>query len=209
METGKAFDAYEVIGVVTPGAVVAFFLAMSWPDFRTLLGAEGFSLGDLGLFLVAAFVLGHLVQALGNLVELAAFPFGGLPTLWVRLPRQSLLTDEQRSALEASVQTMEGTTMPLQAIDRRSWQAITSRAYDRVRTAGRSARIDLFNRTYGMSRGLAAALLLGIGWSLMRQPQDQILIAALTILCIAALWRMRRAAKHYARTLLLAFIDLP
>lgn len=209
MEAGKAFDTYEVIGIVTPGAVVAFFLALSWPEFRTLLGTEGFSLGDLGLFLVAAFVLGHLLQALGNLIELAAFPIGGLPSQWVRRPGQTLLTGEQRAALEAKVQAMEGSTTPLQAIERSPWGVITSRAYDRVRTAGRSARIDVCNRTYGMTRGLAAALLLGLGWSLTRHPLDKVLSVALAVLCLAAVWRMRRAAKHYSRTLFLAFIDLP
>lgn len=209
MEAGKTFDAYEVIGIITPGAVVAFFLSLSWPEFRTLLGTESFSLGDLGLFLIAAFVLGHLLQALGNLLEIAAFPIGGLPTQWVRMAGQTLLTDKQRNALEARVQSMEGSTTPIHALDRQSWRAITSRVYDRVRTAGRSARIDFSNRTYGMTRGLTAALLLGLGWTLTQHPHNRVLTATLLVLSLAAVWRMRRAAKHYARSLFLAFIDLP
>lgn len=63
MDSSKAFDAYEVIGVITPGAVVTLLLALQWPEFRALLGQEGLSIGGLGFFVIVAFVLGHLTQA--------------------------------------------------------------------------------------------------------------------------------------------------
>lgn len=69
MDASKSFDAYEVIGVITPGSVVALMLALQWPEFRTLLGQEGLSVGRLGVFVVAAFVLGHLVQGIGNILD--------------------------------------------------------------------------------------------------------------------------------------------
>lgn len=69
MDATKTFDAYEVIGVITPGAVVTLLMALQWPDFRTFLGQEGLSVGGLGIFVIMAFVLGHLTQALGNFID--------------------------------------------------------------------------------------------------------------------------------------------
>jgi hypothetical protein len=53
----RYFDAYEIIGVITPGVVVALLLSMEWPSFRTMLGEKGLSIGDFGLFILVAFVL--------------------------------------------------------------------------------------------------------------------------------------------------------
>jgi len=75
------FDAYEIIGVITPGSILLFGLALVFPDLKALFFAEGFSLGDLGLFLVLSFVAGHLIQAVGNLIEsIVWWPLGGMPT---------------------------------------------------------------------------------------------------------------------------------
>lgn len=208
MEGGKGFDAYELIGVITPGAVVAFFLALMWPEFRNLLGSDGLSLGDLGMFLIASFVLGHLLQAGGNLIEEPVFLFGGLPTASVRTARQTLLSPGQLQALQRKVDAMEGVSLPIGEINRRRWRAITSRAYERVRVSGQSARIDYCNRTYGLMRGLAAAFLGALLWCAVTDPYDHLRLGVLTVIFAAAIWRMRRAGRHYARTLFLAFIDL-
>src|SRR5579872_5786667 len=55
-EAAKAFDPYEVIGVITPGSVVALLIFIESPTFRGLLGREGLSVGDFGLFILFAFV---------------------------------------------------------------------------------------------------------------------------------------------------------
>src|SRR5271168_5295973 len=68
-----AFDPYEYVGVIAPGAVVAVALFAVWPEAKTALLIKGFSLGEFGLFLIYAFVLGQLVQAFGNLIEWIAF----------------------------------------------------------------------------------------------------------------------------------------
>lgn len=107
MDVAKTFDPYEVIGVITPGAVMAMMMAVQWPAFRTLLGAEGLSLGGLGMFLLAAFVIGHLIQALGNLIEGLFWLLPGMPSAWVRNPRQRLLSPAQRALLQSRVAAME------------------------------------------------------------------------------------------------------
>lgn len=209
MEMTKTFDAYEVIGVITPGAVIALLLSTEWPELRALMSTDGLSLGDLGLFLVVAFVMGHLLQALGNLVDGIVWALPGLPTAWVRSPRQTLVSGRQRDALGVRVAAMEGETPDIATIGRDEWRSITNRMYARVRTAGRSARIDGCNRTYGLSRGLAAAFLSAAGWYLFKEPGVSQHLTIACILTVVALYRMWRVSVHYARGLFLEFLDLP
>jgi hypothetical protein len=204
----KSFDAYEIIGVITPGTVVALMLAMEWPAFRSLLGDKGLSVGDVGLFVLVAYVLGHLIQAVGNVVEAIVWFPSGLPTNWVRNADQNLVTAEQRAALGAAVAKMEGAKQDIANINRRHWLAITTRAYGRLRMAGHPYRVDIANRAYGLSRGLAAALLVLLVWLGFANRYDYPVLVILGAAFCASIWRMRRAGIQYARTLVLDFIDM-
>jgi hypothetical protein len=208
MEVGKGFDPYEIIGIIVPGTVIALLLAVEVPLFRSLLGGQGMTVGDLGLFVLVAFVFGHLVQAFGNLVEPPIWLGAGLPTNLVLSPSQSLLSPAQRTSLQTEVEGMEGTAVDLATLSRAQWRSITTRAYARVRAAGRSHRIDIANRTYGLCRGLVAALSLALAWCVYSHRDQSALIAGLALMIGAAIWRMRRAGLHYARALFLEFIDL-
>lgn len=208
MESTKGFDAYELIGIIVPGTVIAVLLAVEAPLFRSMLGKNGLTVGDFGLFVLVAFVFGHLVQAFGNGLERAVWPRSGLPTNLVLNADQTLLSPAQRTALQTRVAAMEGDTGDLAALDRDVWRAITTRAYARVRSAGRSMRIDIANRTYGLCRGLVAALSLALFWCIYAHRTEPALLVALAAMIVAAWWRMRRAGLHYARALFLEFIDL-
>ena len=63
------FDPYEYNGIILPGSVVVLAVALLFPEVKELLGKEGISLGGLGVFVVASFIVGHIVQALGNTIE--------------------------------------------------------------------------------------------------------------------------------------------
>ncbi len=208
-DVAKSFDAYEIISVVTPGVVVTLFLAMEWTGLRALLGDKGLSIGDLGLFVLVAFVLGHLVQALGNVAEYPVWLFRGLPTNLVRSEKQTLISSTQRKALITAVTAMEGAPIDFKKTRRREWYAITARAYSRVQAAGRSAKVDICNRNYGLSRGLFAALLVCLAWYAVAHRDRIDALVGLTVALLAAAWRMHGAGIHYARSLFLTFIDLP
>lgn len=204
----KSFDAYEIIGVITPGTVVALLLMLEWPDLKALVGDKGFSIGDFGLFIIIAFVLGHLVQAIGNLLEPVLWVGTGMPTNWVRSGRQSLISAAQRQALQDRVADMEGIGDDMATMDRRRWRSITYRAYGRLKVAGATARVDAANRTYGMCRGLSAALFACLIWTLVAHPNEREQLLLLAAALAAAIFRMRRAGITYARALLVDFIDL-
>ncbi len=209
MDATKTFDAYEVIGVITPGAVVTLLMALQWPDFRTFLGQEGLSVGGLGIFVIMAFVLGHLTQALGNFIDGVVWLLPGLPTTWVRSPKQSLISSNQREQLQAKITAMEPAITDISQVDRRCWLNISGRMYGRVHAAGRSGRIDACNRTYGLSRGLAAAFVGAAAWFAFEAggiSSEMGISIALAVLACARMWR---SGVHYGRSLLVAYIDLP
>jgi len=209
MDTSKAFDPYDIIGVITPGFVVAFLLMVEWPELKALVGKDGLTLADLGILVLAAFVLGHLVQGLGNLLEMIVWAPAGMPTAWVRKAGQSLVTLAQRNALAAKVSEMEGGPMDLATFTRKDWRVITMRMYGRVRTAGRSARVDGCNRTYGMFRGLSAAFLAAVVWYAVKDISNLVPVLLTGGMTVAALFRMYRVSIQYGRNLILEYIDLP
>lgn len=184
-------------------------LTIEWPGFRTLLGDKGLSAGDFGLFVLVAFVLGHLAQALGDIIQPLVWLPSGLPTNWLRRNRQELIEPEQHVAFLKAIEAMEGGTKDLSQIDRKKWYSITSRAAGRLRAAGRSGRIDIANRTYGLSRGLSAAFLGCLAWYGLMHRGESIKILLLAVCLFAAVWRMRVAGVNYARALALDFMDLP
>ena len=190
MEATKGFDPYEIIGIIIPGTVITLLLASEAPVFRSMLGSEGLTVGDFGLFVLVAFVFGHLVQAFGNLIELAVWPRCGLPTNLVLSQEQTLISLPQRGTLQMCVAAMEGEASNLGSLNRPEWRAITTRAYARVRSAGRSPRIDIANRTYGLCRGLVAALSVVLLWCVNAHWDQLGLLFALVGMIIAAIWRM-------------------
>jgi hypothetical protein len=208
VEGVKTFDPYEVIGIITPGTVLALLFALESPALHGLMVQEGFGVGDLGLFVLIAFVLGHLVQAVGNLLEPIVWLGSGLPTNLVRNSNQTLLSPYQRTALAEKINAMENAEIDLPTIGRKPWRSITTRAYARVRSAGRSHRVDISNRTYGLSRGLVASLIVALAWYLYDHNDQRGAITLLAMMLLAAVWRMRVAGLHYARALFLEFIDL-
>ncbi len=69
-------EAYEFAGIIAPGAVTIFGLSRIYPEIGLLVKDDKISFGEFGLLLILAYVAGHLIQALGNLIE----------KIWWRLP---------------------------------------------------------------------------------------------------------------------------
>ncbi|MBA4228318.1 MAG: hypothetical protein C0456_17030 [Hyphomonas sp.] len=209
MEISKTFDAYDVIGVIVPGSVITGMLALQWSPFLSLLGQDGISIGGLGVFVFASFVFGHLAQAGGNALEKLMWILPGMPTDWVRKDPSPLISTDQLAQLQTRVSVMEPGAGTLSQIGKRQWRQIVTRIDARVRDGGRAGRVDVFNRTYGLFRGLSTAFLVcGIWYCLDSRGLPIEAMAALALSAVAAV-RMWRYGVHYARCLFLAFIELP
>ena len=200
-------DAYELIDVVAPGSVLLFGAMLLFPAVRASFGLEGIELGGFGLFVILSFVAGHLVQAVGNLVEtLIWLPFGDMPTSWVLRPGQRLLDATQLERLRQACSREFG--IESGRLDARSWSSVTREIYSAVKARGTTERVDAFNRTYGFMRGIGSAFLVlsavvvwydrrAWGWALAGSATAGL-----------AFFRMVRFGERYGREVLVEFIRI-
>ena len=95
--------------------------------------------------------------------------------------------------------------MDLDRLDKKAWYPITREIYAAVAAAGRSSRVDAFNRQYGLLRGIASALLLLVVWFLITHWGSWQYASTAAALAVLALIRMARFANVYARELFVHF----
>jgi hypothetical protein len=137
--------------------------------------------------------------------------FGGMPTDWLRKPQQTLISDEQARKIQVQATALFAydAEKVIAGLSQREWSVMVRQMYAAVQAAGRASRVDTFNGNYGMLRGLATALLIGIvalpGSPLRSWPLALGLAGALVLAAV----RMRRFAMHYARELFVQFLVLP
>lgn len=207
----KQFDYYEFTGILVPGiAVLAGFMIL-FPDNSVLDSIKDISIGGLGLFVVLAYVAGHLIQALGNVLENIWWKaWGGMPSDWVRGKPNSLLAPAQVKALETDAQQRLGfKDLNIAGLTAAQWYAVTRQIHAEIASAGRANRVEIFNGNYGLNRGLAAALFAVALATIIFQPwRTEIAVVAFLAGCLA-LYRMHRFARHYARELFVQFLQLP
>ena len=127
-------------------------------DSRALFSKEGVTFGELGLFIIIAYAAGQLIQGIGNWIEWLWWKtWGGYPSKRV-LGGHLISADQHKRVVEALRKdgkvTADVTTCALPEC-----LAIVREVYSVVAAAGKAGRVDIFNGNYGLSRGLAAFLL--------------------------------------------------
>jgi hypothetical protein len=207
----KQFDFYEFIGILLPGAIVMAALVLLFPGWGLPTLVKDISAGGLGVFIVLAYAAGHLVQAVGNLIETAWWKgWGGMPTDCLRTKPTELLAVQQVSMLEERLRKQLGlTSFDIASTTASDWYAITRQIYAAVANAGRASRVDIFNGNYGLNRGLTAGLLVTFALLPMQTPVDWRVTVCVLVGTGLALYRMHRFARHYARELFIQFLQLP
>lgn len=209
----KEFTFYEFVGVISPGMVFLLIVAYIFPDFCDSSGIRDISIGGLGVVVIIAYVLGHLIQSIGNLVEkIWWWFFGGMPTNWIiKENKKSYLSPEQIIVFPDKISTILKIKpkKSITAYDSDEWFGITRQIYAAVSQAKAANRVDTFNGNYGFFRGIASSLFAGLlvfiverGWC---QWQLITIVAFLFVLAIA---RMHRFGKHYARELFVQFLQI-
>jgi len=203
------FDAYEFLGIVAPGAIVVFGASLVFPEVKAYIADSGVTVGGLGIFLILSYVVGHLVQAFGNLLEKAVwFPFGGMPTQWVLKRNQRLLATAQTEKLFSAIRASHPGFDPEGTTSRSDWFSITREIYARVSGVGKSARIDAFNRNYGLLRGIAASLLVSVVLAGILGLAGSSTLLLMVVALMLAIYRMYRFGVHYGRELFVTFLSL-
>ena len=155
------FDPYEFIAIAIPGALPALTISLLVPEVAAVVLANGVDLGAFGIFLIVSFIVGHVVQLGGNLIEqlegLATF---GPVDLAVRNERRPIHSDQwDRFSVRLDQAGLTGTT----GITSETWPGIRREVYALLSADGRTERIDMFNRTYGLCRGMVAGAIISSG----------------------------------------------
>jgi hypothetical protein len=209
----KTFDQYEYVAIIVPGATLLLALTIKWPQYlHDVISEKSLSLGDLGIFLLLAYIAGQFIQSVAEVADRVFWRvfFRGLPTDWVL--HGGLLQPAQITELQTRVRTMiEDPNFTLNdtvPVDR--WRSITRQVYAKVSAAGRAARVDAFNRTFGLMRGFVVALFaVGITFLVVdcRRLYGYAILAF--ILGLLALLRLYLFGRDYGRELFVQYVELP
>jgi hypothetical protein len=207
----KTFDFYEFTSILVPGALLIVGCLPLYPDAAAFYTASGISLGGFGVLVIIAYAAGHIVQGIGNAIEgVFWWFFSGKPSDWVRSNKRLLIAPAQAAQLESDIFKKLELNVELPKLSQVEWYAITRQINAAVANQGRSSKIEVFLGTYGLHRGLAAALLTVFAAWLISDTNSW---AALTLITLPgvgfALARMYRFGVYYARELMIQFLELP
>lgn len=196
---------------MTPGAVFLFGMMFYVPGLRDVLAKDGVSVGGLGIFVIISYAIGHLLAALGNIIENLYWRLkGGMPSNWIIGPKPRLLSPAQIAKVEALTAARLGLTPPPFAeLTASAWFPIFRQIYSDVEKHGKPGRGDTFNGIYGLNRGLCATTLALAVAILIQVPTQWIMSLGLVGASMVYLYRMHRFGVHYAREIYNQFLLLP
>lgn len=209
----KEFTFYEFVGIISPGVVLLLILSYIFPDLCGTSNLKDISIGGMGIIVIIAYVLGHLVQSIGNLLEKIWWGiFNGMPTNWViASDKKSFLSSSQIASFPDKIkQNLKiDSKNPISSYEPDEWFAITKQIYAAVKQANAADRIDTFNGNYGFFRGIAASLFVGLTALIIDRGLSQWqLVVIVMFLLVLAIARMHRFGKHYARELFVQFLQI-
>jgi len=208
----KEISFYEQVGLVVPGAGLLLGVLLLEPTMQPFFVGQGISIGGLGVFVLIAYALGHLVAAFGNLLEWIIWRFaGGMPSQWPRDPKRQLLDAQQRGRLLSKLASRLSISHPPDIrISDAAWRQTFRLIYSDVIDAQPLGRIESFNGMYGLNRGLAGSALLLIPLVYHYAPPNWgWWCVALAFVGIVYCFRMVRFSIHFAREVYSRFLLLP
>lgn len=199
---------YEQLGIVIPGSLFLFCLLLYFPALQTVIGNKGFSVGELGVFLLLSYAAGHFIAAIANLIESIFWhSLGGMPSDWVVSNKTTLLSPQQLDQLRVKVGSrLQIDVLAFHEIERKIWWPISRQVYVDVAKNGKPDRIDTFNGNYGLNRGLSSACLV-LAVVATFDFQWHLVFGLAAAACVYG-YRAYRFAVHYARELYLQFLVL-
>jgi hypothetical protein len=204
------FDTFEFAGILAPGFVVVLAILLLLP---ALPKADDFAM-VITIAALASYVVGHLIAAIGNLVQPLFERLGiiGLEAIsydaWIT---NGYMSSDQKKRLRKLVSFRLYRTISLKdaAYDARKSmerRTLVKQMYLAVIGSGGTQRVSTFDGLYSLSRGLAVSLFIAASLALYR---DQLWAAAA---CIAgtglAVYRMHKFKHAFSRELLQQFLLL-
>lgn len=209
----KQFSLYDILGVLAPGAVLTIGIIALYPDAFKALPNKEFTLGDLGVVVLVSYVMGNLVAALGNLLEIPYWKIkGGQHSDLARLEGAGVITTRQLVAVEGRLRRasmIEGDER-VSGLSKAEWRGITRQIYAFLDAHKLTQRVDVFNAQYGMNRGIAAGFLALAALTIIHSGFVLWRVQMILLICTAlAAYRMHRFSRHYAAELFRQYIVSP
>jgi hypothetical protein len=201
---------YEQVGIIVPGTVFLLGVMFLLPDLQTVLKANDLSVGGFGVVVIISYAAGNLIATIGNLLERPFWwCFGGLPSCWVTHDQSHILNDAQvLQVQDRLVSRLELNVGAIKGMQHRAWRPYFDQLYQDVLT-NNPGRIEAFNGTYGLNRGLGCAMIM-LAFAVPFLRWDRWALSILCILLAAAFWyRAYRFGIHLAREVYLRFLLLP
>lgn len=218
-------NLYDLLGYLVPGLLTAWVgQVLIVHVLRLPLGLRfGDDETETAFFIVAAFVIGHLVQTIAERLEPVALnPLVETKDGWRRLfPSQRFRLENDRHFSNDFKAGFEQKASRVFGIPVGSREAFDL-AYTYVTTRGYGGHTQVFNAIYGMSRGLVVATLLGAGVYLIQAvdattihedadvaAEGAVLAALLALGSALAFVRARRFSRRFADSVYRAFMAAP
>ncbi|MDR0942862.1 MAG: hypothetical protein LBM19_04655 [Holosporales bacterium] len=117
-------NVYEYSAIVCPGVVLLLILH----DFLYIINVNYSSVGDLGVFLILSFCSGQFVQAIANILE---------RLIWHPRKLTIKIFKKDRNVNNVNVD-----------------ESFIRETYINILRENKTERIDIFNKQYGLLRGL-------------------------------------------------------
>ena len=206
----RTFSIYEFGGILAPGSIVLIAAMFFFPQFGVILSKQNLSVGDLGIFVILAYVAGQLIQTVGNFLEMVIWKlFGGWPQTWLLKSRALALDSSQLERLRESVKNDFDFKIPERDshVFRKSWLTISREIHVKLLRKKEGKRLEIFNGYYGLNRGVSAAFLSIAVFLTFREPHNPLYLIFFSLAGLAA-YRMYRFSIHFSRELIYQYLSM-
>src|SRR6267378_2576367 len=102
MDKSQLFELYEILALILPGAVILYGIGKLFPQLMFFSNTT-FSFGDFGIFVLIAYVTGHIVQVFGGIVENVWRSLRGDPLHWLMEGKKQVIFTYQVTELEDKI----------------------------------------------------------------------------------------------------------
>jgi hypothetical protein len=207
----KQFDLYDILAFLAPGTITLLGLMHYCRGRFDSLAPDKVSVGELGVFILLAYIVGNVIAGIGALLGKKGV-FGGLPTSQIKQNDGKVITTDEYTQLEQALRAKNliTETDTIQGMTDNKWTAATRRIHSYLDTRGLTQRIEMFNAKFGLNQNLVIAFVLLLGISAYKVHLADWKIQLTFIVCAIWSWlRVREFARLYAQTLIRTFLTAP
>jgi hypothetical protein len=152
-----AFDAYDYVGYIVPGAVLLIGLMLLFPAMREQFAGQKLDLSDLGILIILSFALGQILHQVGHVIDKT--DLGRVYyTEKVFCKKDSVLSAAEETQLQGLIKArfnVDASCITDATDDVKThWRNIVKQMYIDINRAKLSERVDIFNRSVGLHLAL-------------------------------------------------------